>query len=90
MVPDNAGVIRSQTLPEFAFRLQDLEEIFELETFVDDPLYSPFLLKRFQKERKEKEGERLATRERSLGRGGRFVGALEKSMRLLIRIQVLC
>ena len=55
MVPDNAGVIRSQTLPEFAFRLQDLEEIFELETFVDDPLYSPFLLKRFQKERKEKE-----------------------------------
>ena len=52
------GVIHSRVLDRFAFRLEDLEKQVAFETLIEDPLYQPFLLKSFQKERQLKEKER--------------------------------
>ena len=52
------GVIHSRVLDRFAFRLEDLEKQVAFETLIEDPLYQPFLLKRFQQERQQKEKER--------------------------------
>ncbi len=61
------GVIHSRVLDRFAFRLEDLEKQVAFETLIEDPLYQPFLLKSFQKERQLKEKERqLKEKERQL------------------------
>ena len=52
------GVIHSRVLDRFAFRLEDLEKQVAFERLIEDPLYQPFLLKSFQKERQLKEKER--------------------------------
>ena len=52
------GVIHSRVLDRFAFRLKDLEKQVAFERLIEDPLYQPFLLKSFQKERQLKEKER--------------------------------
>ena len=52
------GVIQSQVLDGFAFRLQDLETMPPFETLMDLSVYQPFLMKNLQQERAEKEQER--------------------------------
>ena len=52
------GVIQSQVLDGFAFRLQDLETMPPFKTLMPLPVYQPFLRKDLQQERTEKEQER--------------------------------
>ncbi len=49
------GVIRSQVLPGFAFRLNDLEAMPAFESIMYQSVYQPFLLKVLQQERAAKE-----------------------------------
>lgn len=49
------GVVASQVLPGFQFRISDLDDLPELESLMDDPVYSSFVLLSLQKERQAKE-----------------------------------
>lgn len=52
------GVIRSQVLSNFAFRLEHLKSLPKFETLLDDPVYKSFIELALQAERQEKEKER--------------------------------
>lgn len=51
----NAGIIRSQVLPNFAFRLEHLHSLPNFKSLVEDPVYQPFILKSLQEARQAKE-----------------------------------
>lgn len=48
--PDGDGVIHSEVLPGFRFRIDDLHYMPSLETMAHDPLYQPFVLVKYQAE----------------------------------------
>jgi len=50
--PDSNGVIKSKVLKNFQFRLKDFYERPDYKTLVDDKVYSKYILKEFQLERK--------------------------------------
>jgi len=50
--PDSNGVIKSKVLKNFQFRLNDFYERPDYKTLVDDKVYSKYILKEFQLERK--------------------------------------
>ncbi len=48
--PDTDGVIHSEVLPGFRFRIADLHSMPSMETMAHDPLYQPFVLVKYQAE----------------------------------------
>ena len=77
--PDKNGVIRSDVLPGFQFRISDLRRQPRLEDMADDEVYRDFVLLRYQAakqgmeaerrraEQAEKRAEKLAAKLRALG-----------------------
>ena len=63
--PDAAGVISSNVLPGFRFRIDDLYRQPAPLDMADDPVYQLFVLPEYQAEKKR--AERLAARLRALG-----------------------
>lgn len=67
------GVIRSQVLSHFAFRLEHLRSRPDFKNLIDDPVYQPFIVKPLQEALHKAEQERLAreyereAKERALG-----------------------
>ena len=51
-------ILRSEVLPGFQWRLDDLERRPALETLIADPVYQDFVLVNYQRQRAEKEQER--------------------------------
>jgi Uma2 family endonuclease len=49
--PDAEGLIHSEVLPGFRFRIADLYAMPTLETMADDPIYRPFVLLKYQAEK---------------------------------------
>lgn len=67
MDPGTTGIIRSQVLPQFAFRLEHLKTHPQLSDLIEDPVYQPYVRKDLQQanqltaqEKEAKEKERLA------------------------------
>lgn len=53
--PGKEGIIHSQILPQFAFRVEHLKSLPDYKDLMDDPVYRPFILKDLQAERQAKE-----------------------------------
>ncbi|WP_328987095.1 Uma2 family endonuclease [Thiorhodovibrio winogradskyi] len=79
-IPCEDGIIRFAVVPGFRFRLEDLTRQPHLEAMIEDQVYAPFVLPRWQRDRQAREqaeqraamaeeravaGERLAKRERA-------------------------
>ena len=56
--PDAEGVLRSEVLPGFQFRVADLYTLPSLESLADDPIYHHFVLLKYQAVREEAAAER--------------------------------
>lgn len=52
---DEDGVIHSDVLPGFRFRVDDLFALPSLETLAEDPIYQPFVLLQFQEAKRQAE-----------------------------------
>jgi hypothetical protein len=50
-IPCDDGIIRSAVVPGFRFRLEDLSRQPPLEAMIEDPVYAPFVLPRWQQDR---------------------------------------
>jgi Uma2 family endonuclease len=59
------GIVRSEVLPGFQWRLSDLDRQPSWETLVNDPVYQGYVRLEYQQERQR--AERLAVRLRALG-----------------------
>jgi len=57
--PTTEGVIKSDVLPGFQFRIKDLYERPALQSLVDDPVYQGFVMRSYQKERQRAEEAEL-------------------------------
>ncbi len=64
-IPHPGGIIRSEVLPGFQFRLADLYAHPDLRKKLDDPVYNSFILLEYQAERQER--LRLAAMLKDLG-----------------------
>ncbi|NEX17952.1 MAG: hypothetical protein C1943_15370 [Halochromatium sp.] len=65
-IPREAGLIRSAILPGFRFRLEDLSRQPSPEAMLEDPVYAPFVLPNWQRDRQARAQaeQRAATAER--------------------------
>ncbi|WPL17907.1 hypothetical protein Thiowin_02950 [Thiorhodovibrio winogradskyi] len=65
-IPRDDGMIRSGVLPGFQFRLSDLLRQPEPEALIEDPVYAPFVLPRWQADRAAHAAERIARQQAEL------------------------
>jgi hypothetical protein len=64
-IPRDDGIIRSAVVPGFRFRLEDLARQPPLEAMIEDPVYAPFVLPRWQQDRQARaQAEREVVTER--------------------------
>ncbi|NEX15114.1 MAG: hypothetical protein C1943_00385 [Halochromatium sp.] len=64
-IPREDGILRSAVVPGFRFRLEDLNCQPSLETMIEDPVYAPFVLPSWQRDRQARaQAEQLVKQER--------------------------
>jgi Uma2 family endonuclease len=61
-IPCQDGILRSTVVPGFRFRLEDLTRQPSLETMIEDPVYAPYVLPSWQRDRQARaQAELLAS-----------------------------